>query len=126
MKKLFASIALAVALFALPLYAGPAQYFTQFANTVAFANPTTSSSNTALSAATFTGPAATLRIVNATDKTVFVKQGTDNTVAAAATSFPVASGQTAFMSADNTLRYVAVYAAAASSGSVYITLGIGY
>ncbi len=127
MKKLFAGIvlALAVSLAALPALAANDPYFTQLVNTVAFTNPSTSSSNAALSAATVTVPLPTLRIVNGTDKTVYVKQGIDNTVAAAATDLPILAGGTAYISANSTLRYVAVLAAASSTGLVYFTLGAG-
>lgn len=100
--------------------------FTPLADTVALASQDNSSDRVALGVPSGWSSALTLRVVNDTDKTLFIKPGNSTVTAAAATDNPVLPGSDITFTINPVNTHVAaITASGTATGSIYFTLGRG-
>lgn len=103
-----------------------AEAFTPLAATANKASAANTSSTTALNYPSGFVGGMNCRVVNDTDKTVFIEFGPSTVSAATATSIPVLAGITEIFGVNPRSTHVAtIVTAGTATGSVYFTIGLG-
>lgn len=99
------------------------QAFIQTAPTRSFTNPNTSSSRQAVD--NLSSPMAVIRVFNDTTGVVWVEEGQSTVTATVGNSVPVPPGYVEVLRTPFPSTHVAIVAASALTGTVYVTPGDG-